>query len=580
MLMQDEKVVAYASRQLKKHEMNYPTHNLELAAVVFALKILRHYLYGERCQIFTDHKSLKYLLTHKELNLRQRRWLELIKDYDLVIDCHLGKANVVADALSCKSSSSLASLQNSYLLMLLQMKSLGIQLSNGENGILLASFVVRPSLLNQIRELHKSDDELKWEVQKLRDGETNEFRLGDDGILMLGDRVCVPKDDQLRRSGKDAIWVIVDRLTKSAHFLAIHSTYSIEKLAKIYIDEIIKVIRERLKTTQDKQKSYSNRWRKDMEFEVDDRIFLKVSPWKDVIWFAKREKLNPRYIGPFRVIKRIGPVAYRLELPLELDQIHNVFHISMLKKYVPDPSHILVTPPIELQEDLNFKVLWKNARMEEMTWEVEHQMRSQYPHLFSESGSEQSVDSRFCQGFAFGFAPLEIVEESLLHVIWEGTVAQQSDMEDYADVETALSGSIQAELMALHRGLLLCNEYNISRVWIEMDAKAIVQMLHKGHKGSSRTRYLLSSIHQCLSGISYRISHIHRQGNQAVDYLSNKGHTHQNLQAPLIRDDLRYKQPFPPSAAAPLIRDNPRYKQPFPPSAVATNGTYQSTRSG
>ncbi|EOY08794.1 Uncharacterized protein TCM_023960 [Theobroma cacao] len=90
--------------------------------------------------------------------------------------------------------------------------------------------------------------------------------------------------------------------------------------------------------------------------------------------------------------------------------------------------------------------------------------------------------------------------------------------------------SIQAELMALHRGLLLCNEYNISRVWIEMDAKAIVQMLHKGHKGSSRTRYLLSSIHQCLSGISYRISHIHRQGNQAVDYLSNKGHTHQNLQ--------------------------------------------------
>ncbi|WRX23679.1 Ribonuclease H domain - like 10 [Theobroma cacao] len=90
--------------------------------------------------------------------------------------------------------------------------------------------------------------------------------------------------------------------------------------------------------------------------------------------------------------------------------------------------------------------------------------------------------------------------------------------------------SIQAELMALHRGLLLCNEYNISRVWIEMDAKAIVQMLHEGHKGSSRTRYLLSSIRQCLSGISYRISHIHRQGNQVVDYLSNKGHTHQNLQ--------------------------------------------------
>ncbi|WRX20594.1 Reverse transcriptase [Theobroma cacao] len=152
-LMQDEKVIAYASRQLKKHETNYPTHDLELAAVVFTLKIWRHYLYGERCRIFTDDKSLKYLPTQKELNLRQRRWLELIKDYDLVIDYHLGKANVVADALSRKSSSSLATLRSSYFSMLLEMKSLGIQLNNGEDGTLFASFVVRPLLLNQIREL-------------------------------------------------------------------------------------------------------------------------------------------------------------------------------------------------------------------------------------------------------------------------------------------------------------------------------------------------------------------------------------------------------------------------------------------
>ena len=101
--MQDGKVVAYASRQLKPHEQNYPTHNLELAAVVFALKICRHYLYEEKCRIYTDHKSLKYLLTEKELNLRQRRWLELFKDYDCIIDYHLEKANVVADALSRKA---------------------------------------------------------------------------------------------------------------------------------------------------------------------------------------------------------------------------------------------------------------------------------------------------------------------------------------------------------------------------------------------------------------------------------------------------------------------------------------------
>ena len=101
-LMQDGKVVGYASRQLNPHEQNYSTHDLELAAVVFALKIWRHYLYGEKCRIFTDHKSLKYLLTQKYLNLRQRRWLELLKDYNCIIDYHLGKENVVADALSRK----------------------------------------------------------------------------------------------------------------------------------------------------------------------------------------------------------------------------------------------------------------------------------------------------------------------------------------------------------------------------------------------------------------------------------------------------------------------------------------------
>ena len=107
-LMQDGKVVAYASKQLKPHERNYPTHDLELVAVVFALKIWRHYLYGEKCRIYTDHKSLKYLLTQKELNLRQRQLLELFKDYDCIIDYYLGKANVVVDALRRKTMSALA----------------------------------------------------------------------------------------------------------------------------------------------------------------------------------------------------------------------------------------------------------------------------------------------------------------------------------------------------------------------------------------------------------------------------------------------------------------------------------------
>ena len=107
-LMQNNKVIAYASRQLRPHELNYPTHDLELAAVVHALKIWRHHLYGVRCEIFTDHKSLKYFFEQRDLNMRQRRWLELVKDYDCGINYHPGKANVVADALSRRDHSQIA----------------------------------------------------------------------------------------------------------------------------------------------------------------------------------------------------------------------------------------------------------------------------------------------------------------------------------------------------------------------------------------------------------------------------------------------------------------------------------------
>jgi hypothetical protein len=102
-LMQDDHVVAYASRQLSKHEEKYPTNDLELAVVVHVLKIWRHYIIGKRCEVYSDHKSLKYIFTQPDLNLRQRRWLELIKNYDLGINYHPGKANVIADALSRRS---------------------------------------------------------------------------------------------------------------------------------------------------------------------------------------------------------------------------------------------------------------------------------------------------------------------------------------------------------------------------------------------------------------------------------------------------------------------------------------------
>ncbi|KAA3474333.1 reverse transcriptase [Gossypium australe] len=144
--------------QLKPYEKNYPAHDLELAAIGFALKIWRHHLYREKCQIFTDHKSLKYLMTQKELNLRQRRWLELIKDYELVIDYHSGKANVVTDALSRKS--------------LFALRALNTRVTLTEDVIVT----------------------LQYEL-----GVESDFWVNSDGCLMFRDRVCVTRNDELIR---------------------------------------------------------------------------------------------------------------------------------------------------------------------------------------------------------------------------------------------------------------------------------------------------------------------------------------------------------------------------------------------
>ena len=158
-LMQEGKVIAYASRQLRPHEQNYPTHDLELAAVIFALKIWRHYLYGETCQIFTDHKSLKYILSQKELNLRQRRWVELLKDYDCTIEYHPGKANVVADALSRKSTGSLHYVRATKMPMLIELRKLNAELEANEPDCILATLKVRPLLMERIVQAQQADKE-------------------------------------------------------------------------------------------------------------------------------------------------------------------------------------------------------------------------------------------------------------------------------------------------------------------------------------------------------------------------------------------------------------------------------------
>jgi len=144
-LMQHGKVIAYASRQLKTHEVNYPVHDLELVAIVFALRIWRHYLYRARTQIFTDHKSLKYLMSQKELNMRQRRWIELIKDYDCTLEYHPGKANMVADALSRKNKATLGRLTVRKDQQLAELKEMSADLGINAGGGLVAQLLVRPT---------------------------------------------------------------------------------------------------------------------------------------------------------------------------------------------------------------------------------------------------------------------------------------------------------------------------------------------------------------------------------------------------------------------------------------------------
>ena len=157
-LMQEGKVVAYASRQLRKHEENYPTHDLELAAVVHALKIWRHYLIGNKCDIYTDHKSLKYFFTQAELNMRQRRWLELIKDYDLNIQYHPGKANVVADALSRRSYCSNLMVREEQPELCDEMENLKLEIV--EQGQL-NELMIKYNLEDRIRQAQKQCPEIR-----------------------------------------------------------------------------------------------------------------------------------------------------------------------------------------------------------------------------------------------------------------------------------------------------------------------------------------------------------------------------------------------------------------------------------
>jgi hypothetical protein len=189
-LMQENRVIAYASWALRPHEKNYPTHDLELAAVVHALKLWLHYLMGNHCNIYTDHKSLKYIFSQSDLNMRQRRWLELIKDYDLEVHYHPGKANVVADALSRKHCN-YATLETNNETLCEEMRKLNLELV--EHGNLYAVSIESP-LHERIATAQLIDEEVQKIKQRLeeRDPKFDCFRRDDKGIVWFGQRLVIP----------------------------------------------------------------------------------------------------------------------------------------------------------------------------------------------------------------------------------------------------------------------------------------------------------------------------------------------------------------------------------------------------
>ncbi|GJV80695.1 putative reverse transcriptase domain-containing protein [Tanacetum coccineum] len=513
----------------------------------------RHYLYGTKNVIYTGHKSLQHIFDQKELNMHQRRWIELFSDYECEIRYHPGKANVVADALSRKERvkprrirAMAMTIQSGIRGMILaaqgeafkqenilaeRLHGLDQQMERREDGILYFLDCIWVPLVGGVRtiimdETHKTRysvhpgadkmyhdlrDMYWWSGMKrdiaiyvskcLTCSKVKAQHQRPSGLLQQPeihewkwDKITMDFITKLPRtkSGHDTIWVIVDRLTKSAYFLAIREDYSIERLARLYIDEIIArrgvpvsiisdrdgcftsrfwqtlqkalgtrldmstayhpqtdgqkfsynnsyhssircalfealygrkcrwpvlwakiressligpelvqeitdkvvLIKEKLKAERDRQNSYADNRRKPLEFEVGHKVLLKVSPWKGVMRFRKKGKLAPRYVGPFEILERIGPVAYRLRLPNELSEVHDTFHVSNLKKWLADANLHVPLDEIEVDKTLHFVEkpveIMDCERGPEFTWEREDHMKARYPHLFVAIASESS----------------------------------------------------------------------------------------------------------------------------------------------------------------------------------------------
>ncbi|GJU62203.1 putative reverse transcriptase domain-containing protein [Tanacetum coccineum] len=535
-LMQKEKVIAYALRQLKIHKKNYTTHDLELRAVVFALKMWRHYLHGMKCVVFTDHKSLQHILDQKELNMRQCRWLELLSDYDCEICYHLGKANVVKvrneenygtedlggmiKNLEPRADETLCLRNRSWIPYFGDLRTLIMHESHKSKYSIHTGSDKMYQDLKKLYWWQNIKAEIATYVSKCLTCAKVKSECQKPSGLLVQPVIPVWKWENITMdfitklpktsSGQDAIWVIFYGLTKSAHFLSMKETDSMEKLMRQYLKEVVsrhgvlvliisdrdskftshfwqslnkalgtqldmstayhpqmdgqsertiqtledmmracvidfgKVwdrhltlvrdaqltgleiihettkkiiqIKKRIQAARDRQKSYADRRRKLLEFQARDKVMLKVSSWKRVICFGKRGKLNPRYIGPFKILAKVGTIAYRLELPEQLSRVHSTFHVYNLKRCFSDEPLAIPLDEIQIDDKLDFieepveimdrevkrlkqsrvpivKVRWNSRRGPEFIWEREDQMKKKYPHLFANPASASKVTS-------------------------------------------------------------------------------------------------------------------------------------------------------------------------------------------